>query len=79
MALNQALSGINAAQADLNVISNNVANAGTTGFKGSTAEFSDVFAYQRATLDYGIRSHEHARDWFAALADRVQPGRAVRG
>jgi DNA-binding PadR family transcriptional regulator len=43
------------------------------------AAFSDVFAYQRATLDYGIRSHEHARDWFAALADRVQPGRAVRG
>jgi flagellar hook protein FlgE len=44
MALNQALSGINAAQSDLNVIANNIANAGTVGFKGSTAEFSDVYA-----------------------------------
>jgi flagellar hook protein FlgE len=44
MALNQALSGIIAAQSDLNVISNNIANAGTTGFKGSRAEFADVFS-----------------------------------
>lgn len=44
MALNQALSGINAAQSQLNVISNNVANAGTVGFKGSTAQFSEVYA-----------------------------------
>jgi flagellar hook protein FlgE len=44
MALNQALSGINAAQADLNVISNNIANAGTVGFKGSTAQFAEVYA-----------------------------------
>ena len=44
MALNQALSGINAAQSQLNVISNNIANAGTVGFKGSTAQFSEVYA-----------------------------------
>lgn len=44
MALNQALSGINAAQSDLNVIANNIANANTTGFKGSRAEFADVYA-----------------------------------
>ncbi|GAB2564057.1 flagellar hook protein FlgE [Dyella jejuensis] len=44
MALNQALSGINAAQADLNVISNNIANAGTVGFKGSAAQFAEVYA-----------------------------------
>jgi len=44
MALNQALSGINAAQDQLNVISNNIANAGTVGFKGSTAQFSEVYA-----------------------------------
>jgi flagellar hook protein FlgE len=44
MALNQALSGINAAQSDLNVIANNIANAGTVGFKGSTAQFADVYA-----------------------------------
>jgi flagellar hook protein FlgE len=44
MALNQALSGINAAQDQLNVISNNIANAGTVGFKGSTAQFAEVYA-----------------------------------
>jgi flagellar hook protein FlgE len=44
MALNQALSGINAAQSQLNVISNNIANAGTVGFKGSTAQFAEVYA-----------------------------------
>jgi flagellar hook protein FlgE len=44
MALNQALSGINAAEDQLNVISNNIANAGTVGFKGSTADFAEVYA-----------------------------------
>lgn len=44
MALNTALSGINAAQADLNVIANNIANANTTGFKGSRAEFADIYS-----------------------------------
>ena len=44
MALNQALSGINAAQSDLNVIANNIANANTSGFKGSRAEFADIYA-----------------------------------
>lgn len=44
MSFNTALSGLNAAQAELNVTSNNIANVGTTGFKGSRAEFSDIFA-----------------------------------
>jgi flagellar hook protein FlgE len=44
MALNQALSGINAAQSGLNVIANNIANANTAGFKGSRAEFADIYA-----------------------------------
>lgn len=44
MAFQTALSGINAAAAELNVISNNVANASTTGFKESTIQFADVFA-----------------------------------
>ena len=44
MALNTTLSGINAAQSDLSVIANNIANANTTGFKGSRAEFADLFA-----------------------------------
>jgi flagellar hook protein FlgE len=39
-----ALSGLNAAQSDLNVTANNVANVSTNGFKGSRAEFADLFA-----------------------------------
>lgn len=39
-----ALSGLNAASSDLRVIGNNVANATTTGFKKSRAEFADIFA-----------------------------------
>lgn len=40
----QGLSGLNAAQRGLEVIANNVSNASVVGFKGSEAEFSDVFA-----------------------------------
>ena len=39
-----ALSGLNAASADLGVTANNVANVNTTGFKGSRAQFAEVFA-----------------------------------
>jgi len=39
-----ALSGLNAAQTDLDVIANNIANSNTTGFKGSRTEFGDVYA-----------------------------------
>lgn len=44
MSFRIALSGLNAATTDLNVISNNIANSNTTGFKSSEAQFADVFA-----------------------------------
>ncbi len=44
MPFRTALSGLNAASADLRVTGHNIANAGTTGFKQSRSEFSDVFA-----------------------------------
>ncbi|AQZ95135.1 flagellar hook protein FlgE [Halopseudomonas phragmitis] len=44
MSFNIGLSGIRAASADLNVTGNNIANAGTIGFKQSRAEFADVYA-----------------------------------
>src|SRR6202050_710695 len=44
MSFGIALTGIDAAQADLNVVSNNIANADTTGFKQSVTEFSDLYA-----------------------------------
>ncbi len=44
MPFRTALSGLNAASAELRVIGNNVANASTTGFKKSRVEFADIFA-----------------------------------
>lgn len=44
MPFNTALSGIRAASNDLNITGNNIANASTTGFKSSRAEFGDVYA-----------------------------------
>lgn len=43
MSFNIALSGLNAAQKDLDVTSHNIANVATTGFKKSRAEFGDVY------------------------------------
>ena len=44
MSFYTALTGLNAATASLGVISNNIANVGTTGFKKSRADFGDIFA-----------------------------------
>jgi flagellar hook protein FlgE len=44
MSFNVALTGLNAATQDLSVVSNNLANATTTGFKSSRAEFGDIYA-----------------------------------
>jgi flagellar hook protein FlgE len=44
MSFNIALTGLNAATQDLSVTSNNLANVSTIGFKGSRAEFGDIFA-----------------------------------
>jgi flagellar hook protein FlgE len=44
MSFNIALSGVNAAQRDLDTTANNIANVNTVGFKESRAEFGDVYA-----------------------------------
>lgn len=41
--LNTALSGMNAATQNLEIIGNNISNSNTVGFKASTAEFADVY------------------------------------
>ena len=45
---NTAISGLRAATSDLSVVSNNVANASTTGFKSSRALFADMYAANSA-------------------------------
>lgn len=52
MGFQQGLSGLAAASKQLDVVGNNVANANTVGFKGSRAEFADLYA---ASL-YGVSS-----------------------
>jgi flagellar hook protein FlgE len=44
MGFQSGLSGLNAASKNLDVIGNNVANSSVVGFKGSVAQFADVFA-----------------------------------
>lgn len=44
MSFYTSLTGLNAATTELAVTSNNIANAGTSGFKRSTADFGDIFA-----------------------------------
>src|SRR5690606_18751750 len=60
MPFRTALSGLNAASADLRVTGHNIANAGTTGCKQSRAEFADVFAVaysgiSRAAVGSGVK------------------------
>jgi flagellar hook protein FlgE len=54
MSFNTALSGLRAASQDLSVTGNNIANASTTGFKESRAEFGDVYA--NSILGTGART-----------------------
>ena len=44
MSFYTALTGLNAATAQLQITSNNIANVGTAGFKRSRADFGDIFA-----------------------------------
>ena len=44
MSFNIALTGLDAANQDLSVTANNLANVGTIGFKGSRTEFADLYA-----------------------------------
>jgi flagellar hook protein FlgE len=49
MSFYTSLSGLQASQTDLSVISHNIANVGTNGFKKSHAQFADVMASNFAT------------------------------
>ncbi len=60
MTFDIALTGLNAASAELDVISNNIANNATSGFKRSSAEFSDVYAvstlgYSNVSIGQGVQ------------------------
>nr|WP_297457506.1 flagellar hook protein FlgE [uncultured Halomonas sp.] len=50
MGFSQALSGLNAASDNLNVVGNNIANSQTVGFKSSSVQFADVYAGSKIGL-----------------------------
>ena len=52
MSLSIALSGVQAAQTDIDTIGNNIANVSTVGFKQANAEFSDVFSALLARFEW---------------------------
>ncbi len=52
-ALNVGVTGLAAAGSGMTVIGDNIANAGTVGFKGSRAEFQDVLATSLKGIDGG--------------------------
>lgn len=68
MSMNTALSGLTAAQKDIATTSHNIANVGTIGFRGSRAEFADVFSQspQNVTATQtgsGVRTSRVAQDF----------------
>ena len=68
MSFNIALSGLNAAQKDLDVTSNNIANVNTVGFKESRAEFVDVYSLSllasgKTTVGDGVLTSEVAQQF----------------
>ena len=68
MSFNIALSGVSAAQRDLDTTANNIANVSTVGFKESRAEFGDVFAASllgggRTKVGDGVLTQEVAQQF----------------
>ncbi|CUX82060.1 MAG: flagellar hook protein FlgE [Roseibaca calidilacus] len=68
MSMSTALSGLHAAQRSISVTSHNIANVGTTGFRGSRAEFADIFTQSpfsvaRTTAGSGTQITRVAQDF----------------
>ena len=68
MSFNIALSGVSAAQKDLDTTANNIANVNTVGFKESRAEFGDVYASSllgggRTKVGDGVLTQEVAQQF----------------
>lgn len=59
LAIEEALAGLKALKSDFDEVEVN-------------AKHADIFRFQIATLEYGIASHESARDWFAQLREQIE-------
>ncbi|GKW14519.1 flagellar hook protein FlgE [Pectobacterium actinidiae] len=56
MGFSQAVSGLNAASNNLDVIGNNIANSATVGFKSGTVTFADMFAGSKVGMGVKVSS-----------------------
>ncbi|MCM2330093.1 flagellar hook protein FlgE [Geopseudomonas sagittaria] len=54
MGFSQALSGLNAASKNLDVMGNNIANAQTVGYKSASMQFADVYAGAKVGLGVSV-------------------------
>jgi flagellar hook protein FlgE len=74
------LDGLQNAQTDLGVISNNIANANTDGFKASTISFADIISNSALTdpsLTVGLGSRVQAITQHFSLGSMQQTGDAL--
>jgi flagellar hook protein FlgE len=69
MSFQIALSGLNAASTDLQVTSNNIANANTIAFKSSRAEFADVYSGEAIGIGNGVRLAEVRQEFTQGNVD----------
>ena len=78
MSLSTELSGVNAAQTDIDTVGNNIANVNTTGFKLSDAQFSSVYgSVLPVAPGQGADSGDVARsfrDYVARCSDMMSLG-----
>ena len=79
MGFSVSLSGINAANTDLSVTANNVANVNTVGFKQSRAEFADLFSstsygLSKTAVGSGVRVSQVAQQFLQGNNDQTGRG-----
>jgi len=77
MSIHTGVSGVNGAYTDLEVVSNNIANVNTTGFKKSRAEFGDFYPGASGlveTTGIGVRTRDLAQQFQqGSLVDTGNP------
>ncbi len=74
MSFRIALTGLNAATTDLEVVANNIANSSTAGFKSSRAEFAEFVTREFAAADVDQNDSGGAGVQVATVTQKLQQG-----
>ncbi|WJV68598.1 flagellar hook protein FlgE [Pectobacteriaceae bacterium CE70] len=75
MGFSQAISGLNAASSNLDVIGNNIANSETTGFKSASVSFADIYAASDVGL--GVKVASVSQDFSDGTVESTDVGTDV--